>query len=127
MKRLRWQLLNIIIDNHQNMGVPILNNYMCGHNGYYRYNYDGSGSKGHGPYELSGTFSLGWWSLLGGEEIAVHYQNLSNAYPLSDALMPFFKDLSLSADFPLSDTTQTNGMRQNLARMSAVVAKQMGQ
>jgi hypothetical protein len=125
--RLRWQLLHVIIDKHQNMGVPILNNFMCGHNGYYRFNYDGTGSKGHGPYELSGTFSLGWWSLLGGEEIAVHYQNLANAYPLNPSLEQFYKDYALSKDYPLADTLMDNGMKINLARMSVVVSKQFGQ
>jgi hypothetical protein len=119
--RLKWQLLNVIIDKHQSTTVPLLNNYMCGHNGYYRFNYRPN-FAGYGPYQLSGTFSLGWWSLLGGENIAGHYQSLADAYPLNAALLPFYKDVSLSADYPLKDTTQINGMRQNLARMSVVVA-----
>jgi hypothetical protein len=126
IKRLRWQMLHVIIDEHQSMDAPLLNNYMCGHNGYYRFNYEGTGFRGHGPYELSGTFSLGWWSLLGGEQLAQHYSNLANAYPLNPALEQFYREFTLTKDYPLSDTLNDNGMRVNLARMSTIVAKHIG-
>ncbi len=45
-------------------------NFLDGWNGIYRYEYVSQGKgKGYGPYELSGTLTLGWWTFLGGKEI----------------------------------------------------------
>lgn len=61
-----------------------LTNYLDGYNGLYRWNYATTGEgNGYRPYELSGTFLLGWWSLLGNEEIQSAYQLVEECYPLT--------------------------------------------
>jgi hypothetical protein len=58
---------------------------MDGWNGVYRYGYITQGEgKGYGPYELSGTMLLGWWSFLPGEKIRDVYCYISSRFPLSE-------------------------------------------
>lgn len=62
-----------------------LTNYLNGYNGLYRWNYATTGEgNGYRPYELSGTFLLGWWSLLGNEEIRSAYRLVEECYPLTE-------------------------------------------
>jgi hypothetical protein len=57
-------------------------NYLDGHNGVYRYGYATQGeSNGYGPYELSGTFLLGWWSLLDDVEVRAAYLDQASRFP----------------------------------------------
>lgn len=121
--RLRQQLLNVVIDHNVNIGVPVLKNFMCGHNGYYRWNYQThEEGTGYGPYQLSGTFTLGWWSLLGGADLAGLYADLVQAYPLNQAQMDVYSDLSTKERHPLVADAHVNGLRQNIARMAADLA-----
>jgi len=60
-----------------------LNNYMNGHNGIYRWNYPTQGeNNGYGPFELSGTFFLGWWSFLKSDSISNLYEYQADLFPL---------------------------------------------
>ena len=60
-------------------------NFMNGHNGVYRYSYITQGEgKGYGPYELSGTLLLGWWSFLPDPKIKDVYCYISSSFPLSE-------------------------------------------
>ncbi len=62
-------------------GVRMMN-YMDGRNGVYRYGYASQGEgSGFGPYELSGSFSLGWWGFLG--------KALTEAYEAQRQSLPF--------------------------------------
>ncbi|RDU34741.1 hypothetical protein DRW41_21845 [Neobacillus piezotolerans] len=60
-----------------------LTNYMNGHNGMFRWKYNTTGNDGYGPYELSGTFTIGWWTFLGSERIKSVYADLADQFPLS--------------------------------------------
>lgn len=63
-----------------------MTNYMDGHNGLYRWNYPTQGAgNGYRPYELSGTFLLGWWSLLDSDEIRDAYELVADCYPLTES------------------------------------------
>lgn len=54
-------------------------NFMDGTNGVYRYRYSTLGdNEGYGPYELSGTIKLGWWSFLGTQRISEMYNYMYN-------------------------------------------------
>lgn len=48
---------------------------MDGSNGVlYRWNYSSLGEgKEYGPYELSGTFTIGWWTFLGTDRVKEIY------------------------------------------------------
>jgi len=60
-------------------------NFMDGHNGVYRYGYITQGKgRGYGPYELSGTMLLGWWSFLPEKSIRDVYCYISSRFPLSE-------------------------------------------
>lgn len=51
-----------------------LTNYMDGRNGIYRWEYPSLGkNNGHGPYELTGSFGIGWWVFLENKEISYLY------------------------------------------------------
>lgn len=125
--RLRWQLLNVVIDKNQKIGIPILNNYMCGHNGYYRWGYQTNSSSGYGPYQLSSTFGLGWWALLGGNDISNYYQQLANAFPLTEAQMYFYKIVTKREIHPLILNSYNNGIKQNIAIMASEVSRNISE
>jgi hypothetical protein len=43
-----------------------MTNFMDGENGVYRYGYPTQGAgRGFGPYQLSGSFNIGWWAFVG--------------------------------------------------------------
>ena len=61
------------------------NNFMDGYNGIYRYNYPTHGlGQGYGPYELSGTMLLGWWSFLPDQSIRDVYCFITSRYPFNE-------------------------------------------
>ncbi|MCY2990966.1 MAG: calcium-binding protein [Planctomycetota bacterium] len=66
-------------------------NYMDGRNGVYRYEYATAGAgRGYGPYETSGTLTLGWWSFLGSERIREVYGDLAAQYPLPSDVIAIY-------------------------------------
>lgn len=59
------------------------NNFMDGWNGVYRWEYETQGrNNGYGPYELSGTLTLGWWTFLDTSRIRAVYQDMASQFPL---------------------------------------------
>jgi hypothetical protein len=67
-------------------------NYMNGWNGLYRWNYfKNEPNTGYGPYELSGTMLLGWWTFLGTERIKKVYQELSNRFPIPEPILSIYE------------------------------------
>lgn len=123
-ERLKWQFLNVIIEDSMSYkaGIPILNNYMCGHNGYYRWAYQTHKNEGYAPYKLSGTFSLGWWSLLNDKKIAEYYLLLANAFPLNDANKSLYLHVSSRKRNSKTTNSYNNGMRQQIAKMSVFIS-----
>jgi hypothetical protein len=59
----------------------LLNNFMDGSNGVYRWNYESLGiGKGYGPNQLSGSLLLGWWALLATERTRHLYADLAGRF-----------------------------------------------
>jgi hypothetical protein len=57
-------------------------NFMDGRNGVYRWGYKSLGpNNGYGPYELSGTLLLGWWTFLDSERIRDMYAKMARQLP----------------------------------------------
>ncbi|NLW44487.1 MAG: hypothetical protein GXY92_04825 [Syntrophomonadaceae bacterium] len=81
---------NVLIPPNDDVPYYRLTNYMDGYNGLYRWNYATMPNDGYGPYELSGTFSLGWWTFLGSERIKHVYKDLYNQYPLTDEVIKLY-------------------------------------
>lgn len=106
--------------------VPVLNNFMSGHNGYYRYGYSTQTGyfKGYPPYALSGTFAYGYWALLG-DELNPYYQKLANAYPLSQEVLHIYQDSSTREQHPLLQNGWTNGLLETIAKMAVYVSKKL--
>lgn len=74
----QWSVRTLIMPDASFRGVR-MTNYMDGENGVYRYGYVTQGpTSGFGPYELSGSFNLGWWSFVGQTAEAVHASQLEN-------------------------------------------------
>ncbi len=124
-KRLKQQLLHVVIEEElsHKIGIPLLNNYMCGNNGYFRWNYATHKKTGYGPYELSGTFGLGYWSFLKGEKISDYYIMLSEAYPLRDSHKRLFKTISNRKRNKIIANVHENGLRKELAKMAAYLSR----
>ncbi|MCV9884761.1 hypothetical protein [Metabacillus halosaccharovorans] len=73
----------LVLPKDSNYLIPLTKNYMDGTNGIYRYNYPSlNHGDGYYPFELSGTFTLGWWSFLGTNRIRQVYRDLSLEFPL---------------------------------------------
>jgi hypothetical protein len=71
--------------------LPVVTNYINGHNGIYRYNYTNAGdSLGYGPFELSYSLFQGWYSFLGGTELRKGYNELAESFPLNQHQIEFY-------------------------------------
>jgi hypothetical protein len=80
---LTWQFVHRVLVP-PGPGAPYyrLTNYLDGRNGLYRWNSGRLGTgQGYGPFELSGTFLLGWWSFLDAPEIRKAYAYLAEHWP----------------------------------------------
>jgi len=105
--------------------IPVLNNYMDGHNGWFRWNYathEGA-LKGYGPYALSGTFALGWWSLLGDSQIAAQYERLVQSFPLSEPELQLYVGSSTRERHPLIQEGWANGLMADIALRAAELSR----
>jgi len=105
-------------------------NFMDGWNGVYRYEYVTQGKgKGYGPYELSGTLTLGWWTFLGGKEIRQVYQEMSKHFPMSPELLKIYVGPSTSRErHPLvsEEESYLNGFKELIVRLSGrIVAEKL--
>lgn len=103
-----------------------LNNYMDGTNGLYRWHKTQQGSfEGDGPYELSSSLTLGWWSLLGGSWIEKVYLDQMKVIPYSKEIAAFYDPSSVATrgKSELSDRHSSfSRERELIVRLAAKVA-----
>lgn len=62
----------------------LMNNFIDGYNGIYRYKYETTGGnslKGYGPYNLSGSLGMAWYCFL--NDVNSFYKFYKDTYPLS--------------------------------------------
>lgn len=120
---LKFQFMDSILVTGQGT-VPMLNNFMDGENGWFRYNYAShqGALNGYGPYSLSGSFALGWWSLLGGKAISEEYERLVEAFPLDEAELQLYSGSSTREQHPLINDKWHNGMMKSIAHMSSALS-----
>lgn len=59
-----------------------LNNFMDGRNGWFRW--DRKTGRGVAPYEMTGSFILGWWSFLDDPRVTQAYRQMAATFPLSE-------------------------------------------
>lgn len=117
---LRTQFNEYILSGSTADGMPLLNNFMDGGNGYFRYNYltHSGARKGYSPFGLSGTLSFGWWALLGGEKISQVYVKLSNSFPLSPAQRHVYDDPSTRERHPVMADRFDNSVLYSISLMA---------
>ena len=105
---------------------PVLNNYLSGHNGVYRYGYGTLGdSRGYGPYGLSYVLMQGWYPFLGGEELKAALIWLQESFPLPEEAVQFYLGPDTSRPrHPLvtSDAYYTKGMAELQVNVGLLVA-----
>lgn len=84
-----YQFDHIVVDTSSKL--PLLNNFMDGYNGVYRYKYNTVGKNnalGYGPYSLSAIVGEGWYCFL--ENSDKFYKKYKNSYPLSGELLSIY-------------------------------------
>jgi hypothetical protein len=82
----QWLIRTIVMPDSFFRGLR-MTNYMDGENGVFRYGYVTQGpGNGFGPYELSGSLNIGWWSFVGPMAETV-YQTQLASLPFTDEVM----------------------------------------
>ncbi len=97
-------------------------NFMDGTNGVYRYNYKALGAgNGYDAYELSGTFSLGWWTFLGSERIRKVYAEQASKFPMPANVVRTYLGGSGTdkVDDAVAKPQKFNDLRELLCRLAA--------
>jgi hypothetical protein len=80
---LQWWVRTVVMPDSSFAGVR-MTNFMDGENGVYRYGYPTQApARGYGPYELSGSLNIGWWSFVGPIAGQVYQAQLASL-PLGD-------------------------------------------
>lgn len=118
-KQLANQMVNYVLQKVD--GQWLCTTFMDGTNGVYRYEY---GKKGVGlaGYDLSGTFLIGWWSLLGDERITARYQDILKTFPMKGAPSnPYFDHATVREQNPFfdMDTAFDSGMFECMTACAA--------
>lgn len=90
--RLNTQFMNkVLVPPVQDFPAYRTTNFLDGNNGVYRWEYSTQGEgNGYGPYELSGTLSLGWWTFLASEESRELYAAMSASFPLPSEVVDLY-------------------------------------
>lgn len=118
------QLLGVVlVPPDDKFGAYRLTNYMNGWNGVYRFSSNaavGEG-KGYGPYQLSGTFLLGWWSFLGDSEVQAAYRTASQGFPLPEPVLETYLGPTYGAPPRAARSWYENGLAELLARLASKV------
>jgi len=98
-------------------------NFMDGRNGIYRWNYPTQGEgNGYGPYELSGTLTLGWWCFLRSERINEVYTEIANMFPLPENVIEVYVGPNTSRErhkLVKSPDVYYNGVSELVVRLAS--------
>jgi hypothetical protein len=122
-KRLRGKLLNqflgSVVKQFNESKCFYFTNYLDGSNGFYRYGYSTHKDSGYGPYELSETFKLGWWTFLNDQKVrdlyAISSKNLRNQEPCEYQ----FKDKTTRNRNPIIQKRFENGLYAQITLMAS--------
>lgn len=121
-KQLANQMVYYVLKNVD--GHWLTTTFMDGTNGVYRYSYheDGVGLEG---YALSGTFLIGWWSLLEDSRITEVYQDILETFPMKgDRSNPYFDYATVREQNPFfdDDTAFDNGMMECMVACASKIS-----
>jgi hypothetical protein len=117
-------LAHVLVPPTKTFPAYRLTNWMDGRNGVYRWQYASRGETwGYGPYQLSGTFTLGWWAFLASTSIANAYAEEAQAFPLSREIEAIYSpDLSDLDPDAAAVPDPIPGFRELLVRLAAKIA-----
>lgn len=107
------------------IGFVRTTNYLDGHNGLYRWQYETQGdNNGYLPYQLSLTFLLGWWSFLNDSDFQAAYDVAVESFPLSEEAIEVYVGPNTTRErnpmFTLPASLQ-NGMIELTSRCAALM------
>jgi len=98
-------------------------NFMDGHNGLYRWGYQTTGkNNGYGPYELSGTLILGWWTFLDTDRIRDMYKYMAEHFPLPENVIAVYVGPNTTRErhwLVRMPDTLNNGFAELIARLAS--------
>ncbi|MFL0362258.1 hypothetical protein ACH0BF_04465 [Pseudobacillus sp. 179-B 2D1 NHS] len=112
----------VLVDPDDKKPYYKLNNFMDGRNGLYRWNYATTRNNGYGPYELSGTFTMGWWVFLGSDRIKYVYADLAKQFPLPYEAVDLYSGPAKTKANHFSaaaSNTYNNGLKEILAVLAS--------
>lgn len=119
---------NVLVKPDEEFDGYRTKNFMDGRNGIYRWNYPTQGQgNGYGPYELSGTFTLGWWSFLKSERISEVYFEMANKFPLSEDVIEVYVGPNTSRtrhELVNSPESYYNGISELIVRLASKLSRQ---
>jgi hypothetical protein len=124
-RRLARQLLgHVLVPPSADFPGYRITNFMDGRNGVYRWGYRNRGPEwGYGPYEVSGSFLMGWWSFLADSAVTAVYRGIAESFPLSAPVLSLY---ARGAPHPDSHDPRhiirdswANGLRLLVVRLAA--------
>ena len=114
---------NVLVKPNEEFDGYRTTNFMDGRNGIFRWNYPTQGQgNGYGPYELSGTFTMGWWSLLKTERVSEAYYEMAQRFPLDENVIDIYVGPNTNRErhniVKLPDSYY-NGMNELICRLAS--------
>lgn len=103
----------------------LITNFMDGTNGVYRWGYQSLGKdNGYGPYEVSGSFLLGWWAFLDTDMRNV-YREAAAQFPWPKECLAFYLGPSPGPN-PHADTSSESAQaRTRMYHTTVLLATQL--
>ena len=81
----------VLVKPSQEFAGYRVKNYMDGRNGLYRWGYKTMGpDNGYGPFEESGSMTLGWWAFLRTPESQALYADLASQFPFQPTVLNLY-------------------------------------
>lgn len=80
------QFLDEILTKSEDSTYFLINNFLDGSNGVYRYNYATNKGTGYGPNSLSGILMIGWYNFLNTERVSNVYKEMAAQFPISEEI-----------------------------------------
>lgn len=78
------QFLDKILTKAEDSTYFVINNFLDGSNGVYRYNYTTNKGTGYEPNSLSGILMNGWYNFINTERVSHVYKEMAAQFPISE-------------------------------------------
>jgi hypothetical protein len=113
----------VLVNPSDSINTYLTNNFMDGNNGLYRWNFkENQPNTGFGPYELSGTMLLGWWTFLETERIKNVYSELSQRFPIAENILAVYEARTgLPRPENRKENHYTNGFDLLICKLAALL------